>query len=230
MDLGDLDALAAQGVERLSPQTWDLDLVARLPRLARTDPPPALAGLMPFVRPGLTDPTRRPTLAPELIDAASRGVPTVDLLEKLQGTPPELAVATFEEYLKEWDRWSYTEKAADEVRGRYVALRFTGNGTASYTGEVQYGTLVVDEEGFAEIDEVLEAEPESGPYIKTHTGEVPFDRFYMNEKLAPEAEAALRNREAGTVSAFLEVRVLNGDAVPVELYIDNLPASEYIRR
>ncbi len=121
----------------------------------------------------------------------------------------------------------------DVLWGRYVALRFAGNdvpaGALIPDGEVRYAVLVVDEDGFARIGDLLKEPPESGPYLKTKTGRLEFDRFYMNEKLAPEAESAMRERERGTAPVYLEVRILNGDAVPVELYIDDTPAAEYVR-
>ena len=117
----------------------------------------------------------------------------------------------------------------DVLRGRYVALQFDFNAAPADYGEVRYAVLIVGEDGFARIDDLLEVPPDSGPYLKTKTGGLNFDRFYMHEKIAPQAEAAMRARERGTVPVYLEVRILNGHAAPVELYIDDTPAAEYVR-
>ena len=60
--------------------------------------------------------------------------------------------------------------------------------------------------------------------------DLPFDRFYMNETVAPEVEAALWARGDEPVRAWLAVRVLGGRAVPEELYLDGIPAREFLER
>jgi hypothetical protein len=59
---------------------------------------------------------------------------------------------------------------------------------------------------------------------------VPFDQFFMNEKLAPKAEQAYRNlnRRGGT-NVWAVVRVLEGKGVIENLMFDGVPAAEYVR-
>jgi hypothetical protein len=52
----------------------------------------------------------------------------------------------------------------------------------------------------------------------------------MKETVAPEVEAALRGRGDERVEAWLAVRILDGRAVPEELYLDGLPVREYLER
>ena len=71
--------------------------------------------------------------------------------------------------------------------------------------------------------------------------ELPFDRYYMEETLAPEAERAYwdtirrqrrREDDAGPPppQTFVTVRVKDGHAVLEELYIDDRPVREYLKR
>lgn len=57
----------------------------------------------------------------------------------------------------------------------------------------------------------------------------PFDRYYMNEKLAPEAEAAYRNRGEGKINPYIAVRIKNGRGVIEELFIDGKPVGDWIK-
>jgi len=138
----------------------------------------------------------------------------------------------------------------DVLRGRYVALGFRDNTAIGDPGLVAddegYATLVVGDDGFARFDRFEKERPVSGPYLKATIGaawqraeedtvpeavvvDLPFDRFYMDETIAQEAQQALRQRNDGAQPAYLEVRILDGYAVPVELYIDDTPAAEFIR-
>ena len=131
----------------------------------------------------------------------------------------------------------------DLLRGRYVALSFPEMQTKAVPDlEHRIADLYVSfeagEDQFARVAAAYPAPPEDRPYLKVGKfswrpvahGDIhidlPFDRFYMDEKLAPEVEQAMGRRGNEAVEAYLEVRILNGRAVPVELYIDGKPASE----
>ena len=132
----------------------------------------------------------------------------------------------------------------DPFRGRYVALafeqsRFEGSVPDGLDpGSTAYATLEQDTEGFAVISSLEETEPREGDYLKvriewssdrsTQVG-FPFDRYYMEESLAPEAERAYRDRTVGK-QAWVTVRVRDGDAVLEELYLDGEPIREVLAR
>ncbi len=134
----------------------------------------------------------------------------------------------------------------DAFRGRYVALAFEEN-TAVWgePGEMpaQGNTpicieLTVDEAGFAHLGRATHEAPASGDYIRTSewaSGQgviypvLPFDRYYMNEKKAPQAEQAyLEHSRRGNQDAYVTVRVRNGIAVIEQLYVADQPVEEFI--
>ena len=130
----------------------------------------------------------------------------------------------------------------DAVRGRYVMLNFAAEEfpqpSAVLTTPV-YALLKESPDGFAEIDQisatpvrgdnVIKVEPVSFWSGKQHVA-FPFDKFWLTEKIAPEAEKAYReNSQRGKENAYVTVRVRNGDAALEQLYIDNQPLTDYLR-
>lgn len=142
---------------------------------------------------------------------------------------------------------------SDPFRGRYVTLDFTqstapiSQSVDSISSETIYGSVVVDSNGFAVIDTIYESRPRGKVAIKlTHNSrrqwlfrrdgstvrfDFPFDKFFMNEKLAPVAERIYR-RESRSASegSYLAVRILNGNAVIEELYMKGIPIAEASRK
>ncbi len=134
----------------------------------------------------------------------------------------------------------------DAFRGRYVALQFERNSAPVPADEKLamnqkvYAELAEDENGFARIVKVTTNEPSSEAYVQCRINSItdsliylqfPFDRYYMDEKLAPAAEAAYREhsrREAQDV--YVTVRVKAGNAVLEELYIEGTPIREFLRK
>jgi len=58
----------------------------------------------------------------------------------------------------------------------------------------------------------------------------PFDRLWVNEKIALAAEAAYReNSRREKQNAYVTVRVHNGDAALEQLFINNQPLAQYLR-
>jgi len=132
----------------------------------------------------------------------------------------------------------------DPFRGRYVALnfdqsRFEGRvPEALVAGSTAYARLAQDDEGFAVIAAVEETAPDDGDYLtigiewssEDSTRLVlPFDRFYMEESLARDAERAYRDRTPGK-QAWVSVRVRGGHAALEELYLDGQPIREFLAR
>lgn len=140
----------------------------------------------------------------------------------------------------------------DPFRGRYVQLRVpsqrvTVNEKREYARNNGYAVLEKDEDGFAVVVDLLD-KPEPGKtamriqsiwrsyYDDTagHTYEVsfPLDRFYMNEKLAPEAERVVAEAiKAGGAGCALLVNVYaNGNSTIKDLLIGDTPIHEFLKK
>lgn len=134
----------------------------------------------------------------------------------------------------------------DAFRGRYVALQLeaahcTATNAASFqNGQAVYALLENDADGFARVLQVVADHPAKGEFIKTRVQYVngstlalqwPFDRFYLPEALAPEAEKAYRiHSSRGNRTAYVAVRVRSGFAAIENLYVDGLPILEFVHR
>ena len=133
----------------------------------------------------------------------------------------------------------------DAFRGRYVALRLEAEAVdiptnAEFkTHAVVYGTVAVGTNGFAYLTDLSTTKPDA-PCIrgriryvdgnKAHVN-LPVDRLYMNEKLAPEAERIYQQNSLRTNQvAYAAVRVRGSDAVIEDLYIDDKPIHEYLEQ
>jgi uncharacterized membrane-anchored protein len=143
----------------------------------------------------------------------------------------------------------------DPFRGRYVTLDFAAarivldGAQRSYAhGERVYAPITVGEDGFAVLGAPLHEHPDAGDYVEARVQwssaeelrlALPFDRYYMDERLAPEAERIYRERnrqgrfgeepEDLRRPAYVTVRVRKGYAVLEELYIDGAPVHELLR-
>lgn len=133
----------------------------------------------------------------------------------------------------------------DAFRGRYVALGMEQNKVKSDSnegwekGQRVYVLLNENPEGFAELAGITREKPKSDNFIKvrvrySYQGEVqinlPFDRFYMNEKDAPKAETAYRKHSSREQrDAYVTVRVLDGFAVLEDLYVGGVPVSDFLK-
>jgi uncharacterized membrane-anchored protein len=132
----------------------------------------------------------------------------------------------------------------DAFRGRYVALDFENNraktpGDALFKrGAHVFVTLETDADGFATLANALTARPADASYVEATVWRadaegvhvtMPFERYYLEESLAPEAEKAYQ-QHAQISNAYIAVRILDGDAAIEELYLDDTPVVEYLRR
>lgn len=132
----------------------------------------------------------------------------------------------------------------DAFRGRYVALNVQQNSVSvtNAAGFARHQSVFVtfgnDASGFAVITGARSERPREGDYIKARITYVsgktlhlrfPFDRYYMNEKLAPEAERAYREHSRrGKLDAFIKVRVSGGFAVIEDLFVSGKPILEFL--
>ncbi len=132
----------------------------------------------------------------------------------------------------------------DPLRGRYLAVRPNQSEAPVTAGmELKHGTqvyavLTTGADGFATITSLSLTPPASGDYLRFKAGYVynnktdivwPFDRFYVNEKLAPEADKWFAENIRSTQGITAEVRVLNGRAVLEDLSLDGKPFREILK-
>lgn len=133
----------------------------------------------------------------------------------------------------------------DVLRGRYVALTFDQRDVAAADAasfawaKKAYGVLAVDPAGFAKVDSLSLAEPTGADHIEVRclgaaNGRVsfdfPFDRYYMDETLAPAAEQAYwNNSRRGQMDTYVTVRVKGDMAVVEDLVVGGKPVRDYVR-
>ena len=103
-----------------------------------------------------------------------------------------------------------------------------------------YVPLTIDDEGFAVFGQAAFKRPDKGDYLRLrcgieHTDEsgqrlvslaIPFQRYYMPEKLAKEVDRSLWRR--GQRPAWVAVRVRAGAAVVEDLYVDGMTVREWL--
>ena len=120
----------------------------------------------------------------------------------------------------------------DPFRGRYVTIVVASNSATRRPdqnirpGQQVAVSLVTAEDGYTSCGEILDAPPETGAWLwarardvrsDTVRLEMPFDRYYMNEQDAPEAERlyfqhlwrGAENRDP----VWIRVRIHQGQAV-----------------
>lgn len=139
---------------------------------------------------------------------------------------------------------------ADAFRGRYVALGFVERSAPCSVAFRPHQPLYVRAEtgadGFARLVDAARHPGSTGVWFRASSGysggttsvlvDLPFDRFYLDEDAAPQAEkiyreANRRNPAAGkTRETWLQVRVYHGLAVPEDLCIDGRPIGEALRQ
>ena len=144
----------------------------------------------------------------------------------------------------------------DPFRGRYVSLGFEGtqlpleDGKRVAPGDTLFVSIEVDEQGFAQLREALRERPSKGLFVKAKARwmqsdslvniELPFQRYYMNERLAPDAERAYReanlaNRgNSDEQSGFRNdnyalVRIREGETALEAVFIAGKPIEEYVK-
>lgn len=149
---------------------------------------------------------------------------------------PWRMVITHEDVLEEGTAFRFRTAPVDPhdpFRGKYITLSFPDNGWSIQDasgwdeGEEVFVSMATDSAGFATIAYVSGAEPgDQEAYFRTTISYVlrdsisrifvtyPFDRFYMNEGKAQEAETLYREAAADSTSQmYALVRVGKGKAV-----------------
>lgn len=164
-----------------------------------------------------------------------------------QWTVPAWQMAKYESVLRQGKRYRFRCAAVDPFdafRGRYVIVD-PRIGPAAWTnaeplrsGQTVYVLLKEDAERFAEADRALSKPPAEGDYVAAYYRqsvshnlievELPFNRFYMPEKLASRAEEVYRE-QARSTNAWLAVRIKNGAGVIENVFVDERPLAEAAR-
>lgn len=132
----------------------------------------------------------------------------------------------------------------DPLRGRYLAVR-PEQQMVAVPPELKlendtpvYGILTTRADGLATITSLSLTPPASGDYICVHVSSRnggiayiawPFDRFYINEKLAPEADKWFAENIRTTQGITAEVRVRAGRAVLADLSLDGKPFRQILQ-
>ena len=119
----------------------------------------------------------------------------------------------------------------DPFRGRYVSIRpelFMNDGINRYK---EYGIISIDENGYAKIEKTQKEKPKDELYIRSKAKNfynLPIDRYYMNEKLAPKAEKLTWSLPSDN-KVYVTARILNGSLVVSGLYVNDVPIEDYVR-
>jgi len=137
----------------------------------------------------------------------------------------------------------------DPFRGKYITLNFNENTIEIQNkenwvrGETVFLLLVTDNNGFAKIKSVSKAKPfDSQDFLKAkinyviHDGskvsiEYPFDRFYMEESKAYDAELTYRRTLPDTSQVpYALVNIKNGESVLKDVMINGISIREIVKQ
>lgn len=164
---------------------------------------------------------------------------------------PALRIRAYEQTLREGRACKFRTAPVDPYdafRGRYVALSFEAT-SATWSekeppnhGKKIFALVETGPDGFAHFTTASPNRPASGDYLEVKAGyssdanavrvEVPFDRFYMAEKLAPKAEQVYRQHSAnrGERDAYAIVRIRAGLGVIEQVFVGDQPLAEAARQ
>ena len=135
----------------------------------------------------------------------------------------------------------------DAFRGRYVALNFEEEtvplalGPELKRGEEVYALFQKDEDGFGRIEKLVKDRPSEGIYLRIKVYHpissknqirlrFPFERFYLEEEIAPAAEKAYESQSKDDKrDAYVTVRIKNGYGVLEDLFIGDKPIAQFLR-
>ena len=140
----------------------------------------------------------------------------------------------------------------DPFRGKYIYLSFDNvrveipKDNDWKRGESIYALLTENEEGFAEITSISRTKPKETQdfvtakvafidiYSKektTMTVRYPFERFYMEESKARDAELIYRESQRDTTkTTYALVHIKNGAAVLKDVLIDGVPIKDLVNK
>ncbi|HEX2254620.1 MAG TPA: GDYXXLXY domain-containing protein [Thermoanaerobaculia bacterium] len=179
----------------------------------------------------------------------------VVLLAAVQLAMPAVWIVGFERTLAEGRPFRFRAAPvdpADPLRGRYVVLAFEAAEGVPVPGRLDlvWGERVwvrveEDADGFAKLHSPQRERPQKGDFLRARFlgsagGEgqtvrlgLPFDRFFLEEGVAPAAERllwrGLQPRGEGTAEPpdiWAEVRLRDGQAVIADVLVEGVPLRE----
>ena len=136
----------------------------------------------------------------------------------------------------------------DPFRGKYISLRYeedriqVQNEADWLSGEMIYVLLTTDSEGYAKIQSVAKEPPtDEQDYLKTKVSYVssngsnqltidyPFNRYYMEESKAYDAELTYRESQLDSNQiAYALVNIKGGEAVLADVLINGVSIREIV--
>lgn len=132
----------------------------------------------------------------------------------------------------------------DPLRGRYLAVRPEQTSMALPKSmeinaeQTAYAGITTGPDGLATLSTLSFTQPDGGDYLRIRVNSSydekayitwPFERFYLNEELAPEADGWFAENIRTAKGIIAEVRVLNGRAVLADLTLDGKPFREILK-
>lgn len=132
----------------------------------------------------------------------------------------------------------------DPLRGRFLAVvpqqddAPVADGEKLSEGQRVFAVITPGTDGLAEVVGITAKRPQGGVYVRVTVRYVdeskvhfdwPFERFYINEKLAPEADKWLAENLRSEDGVIAEVRVLDGRAVLADLTLKGRPFREILQ-
>lgn len=138
----------------------------------------------------------------------------------------------------------------DPFRGKYITLSFDENtikvaDAADWVvGETVYALLATDDQGFAKIQSVSKDKPnEEREFLETKVRQIttneyhqltldyPFDRLYLEESKAADAEIAYRESAIDSSQvAYALVAIKDGQAVLKDVLVNGVPVKELVEQ
>lgn len=130
----------------------------------------------------------------------------------------------------------------DPFRGRYVTVRVLDDKVSVDTqfaiGDMVYASIDTFND-YATISALSLEKPEWGDYLEVRVRNVteaapeyiviidyPFDRIFMNEKIAPLVDTAFSSYKG---AVYISVSVKDGKATPQKLYFDGIEAEKFVK-
>lgn len=179
-------------------------------------------------------------------------IPIFIAIACVQWWVPASMIVKKEKILKDGKAYKFrTEPVdpSDPFKGRYISLRFEASNytpkqkmSFSFDSEV-FVILKNDAAGFAAVDSISTTRPTIDNFVMANVNYVeydspytvmlryPFDKFYMDEFKAPEAEALYRSALSDTArrTTYALVKVKSSEAVIEDVFVDGVPIRKLLK-
>lgn len=165
---------------------------------------------------------------------------------------PIYMIARYQAHLKSGKVYRIRTEPVDPFNpflGRSVRLRIENEFDFPYAdsllkpGQTVYITLEKDSLGYDALTTLKTEVPSSEDYFQTQISrifvsrtlsksarvEIPFEYYYLNEQLAPAAEALLNNCCNDTLpDIYVQIRVLDGEPIMDDVFVGEQTIVEYL--